>query len=327
MERAAGRIRLRLVVPRRGAGHDAAAVRRRQRARSALPPGDHRPGHRDARADVSRTVLGGARIGRGLQRAGHRRGLAAQGGARPAPHRMRRRHPAAAGRARRSATTAWCRSTAAGCGRCPTPSPTWSVRRSLRRDRGPPRRVGRRPDHRQPTEGDAAEGPRRLPRGRRSRPGPAADPPQLGARRRRSRWRSPTTSGAATSSVRRSAGTSRRSRPSTSSASDVSPEQVKQSVRVSSDLGQHAAWLQEYLEQGWDELYLHFVGKTQARLHRRVRRARAAAARRRRRRASGDSHESDATPATCGGRTPSSTARTSRRSTTGTATAPATSAA
>jgi probable non-F420 flavinoid oxidoreductase len=44
----------------------------------------------------------------------------------------------------------------------------------------------------------------------------------------------------------------------------VSTEQVKQSVRVSSDLGQHAAWLQEYLEQGWDELYLHFVGKTQA---------------------------------------------------------------
>ena len=45
---------------------------------------------------------------------------------------------------------------------------------------------------------------------------------------------------------------------------DVSPEQVKQSVRVSSDLGQHVAWLAEYVEQGWDELYLHFVGKEQA---------------------------------------------------------------
>lgn len=44
----------------------------------------------------------------------------------------------------------------------------------------------------------------------------------------------------------------------------VSPEQVAESVRVSSDLGQHAAWLNEYIEQGWDELYLHFVGQHQA---------------------------------------------------------------
>jgi hypothetical protein len=45
---------------------------------------------------------------------------------------------------------------------------------------------------------------------------------------------------------------------------DVQPEQVKQSVRVSSDLGQHGEWLHEYIEQSWDELYLHFVGKEQA---------------------------------------------------------------
>ncbi|CAN5290172.1 TIGR03885 family FMN-dependent LLM class oxidoreductase [soil metagenome] len=45
---------------------------------------------------------------------------------------------------------------------------------------------------------------------------------------------------------------------------NVAPEQVMNSVRVSSDLGQHAAWLHEYLEQGWDELYLHFVGQRQA---------------------------------------------------------------
>jgi probable non-F420 flavinoid oxidoreductase len=44
----------------------------------------------------------------------------------------------------------------------------------------------------------------------------------------------------------------------------VTPARVKKSVRVSSDLGQHAAWLHEYLEQGWDELYLHFVGQQQA---------------------------------------------------------------
>ena len=30
------------------------------------------------------------------------------------------------------------------------------------------------------------------------------------------------------------------------------------------DLGQHGEWLHEYIEQSWDELYLHFVGKEQA---------------------------------------------------------------
>jgi probable non-F420 flavinoid oxidoreductase len=45
---------------------------------------------------------------------------------------------------------------------------------------------------------------------------------------------------------------------------NVSPDQVRQSVRVSSDLGQHIAWLQEDVEQGWDELYIHFVGQHQA---------------------------------------------------------------
>jgi probable non-F420 flavinoid oxidoreductase len=44
----------------------------------------------------------------------------------------------------------------------------------------------------------------------------------------------------------------------------VSSEHVKQSVNVSSDLGRHIGWLQEYVEQGWDELYLHFVGQEQA---------------------------------------------------------------
>jgi probable non-F420 flavinoid oxidoreductase len=45
----------------------------------------------------------------------------------------------------------------------------------------------------------------------------------------------------------------------------VSTEQVRRSVRVSSDLEQHADWLREYIDQGWDELYLHFVGKDQDR--------------------------------------------------------------
>ena len=35
-------------------------------------------------------------------------------------------------------------------------------------------------------------------------------------------------------------------------------------VRISSDLGQHAAWLAELIDLGFDELYLHHVGKEQA---------------------------------------------------------------
>ena len=34
-------------------------------------------------------------------------------------------------------------------------------------------------------------------------------------------------------------------------------------IRVSADLGQHAAWIAEYLELGFDEVYLHHVGKEQ----------------------------------------------------------------
>jgi probable non-F420 flavinoid oxidoreductase len=44
----------------------------------------------------------------------------------------------------------------------------------------------------------------------------------------------------------------------------VTPEHVRQSVRVSSDLGQHLQWLRQDIDQGWDELYLHFVGKQQS---------------------------------------------------------------
>jgi probable non-F420 flavinoid oxidoreductase len=44
----------------------------------------------------------------------------------------------------------------------------------------------------------------------------------------------------------------------------VTPEHVRQSVRVSKDLDQHAEWLRQDVEQGWDELYLHFVGQQQS---------------------------------------------------------------
>ena len=73
LERPAGPLGVRVVVARRRAAGDVAAVRRRQRARPALPPGDHRPGDRHPRRDVPRPLLGGAGHGRGQQRAHHRR--------------------------------------------------------------------------------------------------------------------------------------------------------------------------------------------------------------------------------------------------------------
>ncbi|MFD6416251.1 TIGR03885 family FMN-dependent LLM class oxidoreductase [Streptomyces sp. NPDC060194] len=44
----------------------------------------------------------------------------------------------------------------------------------------------------------------------------------------------------------------------------VSPEHVRRSVNVSSDLGQHTAWLQEYAEMGFDSVMLHHVGQQQS---------------------------------------------------------------
>lgn len=44
---------------------------------------------------------------------------------------------------------------------------------------------------------------------------------------------------------------------------DVSHERVAESVNVSADLGQHAAWLQEYADLGFDAVMLHHVGQEQ----------------------------------------------------------------
>lgn len=43
----------------------------------------------------------------------------------------------------------------------------------------------------------------------------------------------------------------------------VTAADVRDVVRVSSDLSQHLAWLEEYVELGVDSLYLHHVGQTQ----------------------------------------------------------------
>jgi probable non-F420 flavinoid oxidoreductase len=44
---------------------------------------------------------------------------------------------------------------------------------------------------------------------------------------------------------------------------NVTEEQVAEAVNVSADLGRHVAWLREYAELGFDEIYLHHVGKEQ----------------------------------------------------------------
>jgi coenzyme F420-dependent glucose-6-phosphate dehydrogenase len=44
----------------------------------------------------------------------------------------------------------------------------------------------------------------------------------------------------------------------------VRPEDMRESVLISSDLGQHAAWLADYMELGFAELHLHQVGRNQA---------------------------------------------------------------
>jgi probable non-F420 flavinoid oxidoreductase len=43
----------------------------------------------------------------------------------------------------------------------------------------------------------------------------------------------------------------------------VTEEQVATVVNVSADLGRHVAWLREYAELGFDEVYLHHVGQRQ----------------------------------------------------------------
>ena len=45
----------------------------------------------------------------------------------------------------------------------------------------------------------------------------------------------------------------------------VTMESVRRAVLVSSDPAQHAAWLAEYAELGFDDIYLHHVGQEQER--------------------------------------------------------------
>jgi alkanesulfonate monooxygenase SsuD/methylene tetrahydromethanopterin reductase-like flavin-dependent oxidoreductase (luciferase family) len=46
-------------------------------------------------------------------------------------------------------------------------------------------------------------------------------------------------------------------------ARHVRPEALRDVVRISADPAQHAAWLQEYADLGFDEIYVHHVGQRQ----------------------------------------------------------------
>ena len=258
-----GRVRLRLVVARCGAGDDVAAVRRRQRAGPALPPGDHRPGRGDAGRDVPGAVLGRARHRRGVQRAHHRRAWP-----RKDVRNARLRECVDVIRAlfaRRGghATTGSSRSTAPGCGRCPT-SRRRCRRGGEREDRALGRGVGRRAGDGQ-RAGRARCGGCSTPTGT---PAAAAACLQvhvsLGADRRGGARRSRTTSGAATSSTRPSAGTSRS--PEAFDAARAARRRRtwrRRSSRLAPTSARHVAWLRESPRSGFDEIYLHHVGQEQ----------------------------------------------------------------
>ncbi len=44
----------------------------------------------------------------------------------------------------------------------------------------------------------------------------------------------------------------------------ITLDSVRQAVRISEDLDQHVAWIREYAQLGFDDIYLHFVGQDQA---------------------------------------------------------------
>jgi hypothetical protein len=43
----------------------------------------------------------------------------------------------------------------------------------------------------------------------------------------------------------------------------VRPEDMRESIFISSDLEKHVAWLSSFIELGFEELYLHQVGRNQ----------------------------------------------------------------
>ena len=188
LERAPGRVRLRLVVARRRDAGDLDALRRRQRARPALPPGDRRPGRGDAGRDVpragsrSRSAPASSPTSTSPASRGRTRRSATRGCASASTSCAR------CSRARWSTTTASCASTGRGCGRCPAePPPLLGTAVSVE-TAGWVGRVGGRADHDQPAARAPRADARRVPRGRRrGQAGGGPGAPVVGAEPRRRR--------------------------------------------------------------------------------------------------------------------------------------------
>ena len=182
---------------------DDRSVRRRHRARPALPPGDRRPGHRDARGDVPGPLLGGARQRRGGQRARHRRSLAAEGPPQRAAATSPSRSSARCSRARRSRTTAPSRCIGPRLDAARPPAA------AARRRRSPPRRrrwvggVGRWARHRRPAARRARAGRAGVPRMPAARAARAPGARRPRRHRRRGAGRAARTVAARTCSPRR----------------------------------------------------------------------------------------------------------------------------
>ena len=289
VERAPGRVGLRLVVPRRGAAGDGAAVGRRQRPRPALPPGDRRPGGGDAVRAVPGPAVGRARHGRVLQRAHHRRRRGRRSGVRNARLRecvdvMRALFAGEVvdhdGLVRVDRARLWT---------LPAEPPALVGAAVSPGDGALVRRLGRRARDDQPAARAPRAGDRGVPRGRRrGQADPSPGAPVVGADRRGGAARSRTTSGARTSSRRRCAGTSPRSSSSTRPRSHVRPEDVRGACSSSADLG---AARRVAAGAGRARRRLAPAAPRRAgprAVHRRLRRARAAGAARMSRTATGD---------------------------------------
>ena len=236
VERAAGTLRLRLELARRGTQATTefslgVVTAPGQRYHPAIV----RAGDRDAREHVPRPVLGRARQRRGDQRARHRRPVAAEGGARRAPRRDDRGACASCSPARRSRTDGRITVDRARVWTLPeAPPPLFAAAvgaDTAARAAG----VGRRPHHRRPARRRPPRRRRRLPGRGRPRSGRAAGAPQLGADRRRGDRDRARPVAAGTRRASPHLGTRRPTRRSTRLTAAASDDEVAETVLVSAD--------------------------------------------------------------------------------------------
>ena len=276
VERAPGSVRLRLVLARGGAGRRPGCRSGWSTRRAALPPGDDRAGGRRRWRRCS-PAGSGSRSGTGEASNEHITGDGwprKDGPQRPAAG-VRRRDAGAARRGGGQPRRPGHASTGPGSGPCP-PSRRLLIGTAVSIETA--RWVAGWADG-LITIAQPAEHLRRMVDAYRAAGGRGptrrAGPPLLRRRRGHRAPRSPTSSGAPTSSRRRCAGTS----SSVEHFDEVGQARAarghaRRRCRSPADLGRHAAWLNDLVEIGFDEVYLHHVGQEQQRVHRRLRSSR-----------------------------------------------------